>query len=59
MSIKGKYIIKDKIGNDVIRYDINKSYTKAELKIQRADFENEAKRGKLICISDLFCTQGM
>ncbi len=52
-------IEKDNQGQNVVRWDTKKKYTKEELKKQRKEFEQEAKKVSLICLTDLMINHGM
>lgn len=54
----GKYVTKEN-GKEIVHWDYAKKYTAEEKEQQREEFEKEAKKGKIICISDLFCTHGL
>lgn len=56
---KNMYEETDKQGDKIIRWDTNKKYTKEELKQQREEFEEQAQKGKKICLTDLFINHGL
>jgi hypothetical protein len=51
------YKEKLKDGQEVVRFEHTES--KAEFKQQLNQFETEAKKGKVICLSDLMINAGM
>ena len=53
------YVETDKNGDEVVRWDTKKKYTKQELEKQREEFSNLAKQGKKLCISDLMINHGL
>ena len=54
----GKYTITDG-GQTVVRWNTHKAYTKEQKAQQRAEFEQAAKSGQRVCLTDLFSTHGM
>lgn len=54
-----KYIEKQKVGEDVLRWKTNKKYTLKEREEQWREAENHVKEGKPICLSDLMINGGM
>jgi len=53
------YVKKEKDGSETVRWDTNKKYTKAELGQQRQEFEDAAKSGEVLCLTDLMINHGM
>lgn len=49
----------DKNGKEVVRWNTKKKYTKEELEKQRDEFEEQAKKGNLIDLTDLMINHGM
>jgi len=54
-----KYTETDQNGKETVRWNYNGNATKDELKTMREELEQEAKAGKTICLTDLFCAHGM
>ena len=48
-----KFIQKDKNGDEVVRWDKDKSLSKQEKKEQWKEAEKLSKEGKVICLTDL------
>lgn len=51
----GKYLDED----GSVRWKTDRQYSEEERKKMRDEFQEEAKKGKLICISDLMINHGL
>ena len=58
----GRYVKESNVAGKIeetVHFDTTKKYTKEELKAQRNQFSEDAKAGKVICLSDLMINHGM
>ena len=55
----GRYIERDEAGKDVVRFATTRKHNRAQQRRQRDQFTEDAKAGKLICLTDLFISHGM
>lgn len=49
----GKYIHKDKFGEECVRWERNPNLSKEDKEKQWREAEAEVKKGKIICLTDL------